>query len=98
MLVNSALGTGLLNFPASYHRAGGILMGTVILVVSLDNFSLDKFRQLGPRDGITEPPGGLPCRGIQIRVRGQIFFWFWNKFMAASTKSQKVQYSFTFKA
>ena len=37
LVVNAALGAGLLNFPAAYHEAGGIVIAMTIQTVS--NFS-----------------------------------------------------------
>ncbi len=34
LIINAALGAGLLNFPQAFHQAGGILIGTSIQVVS----------------------------------------------------------------
>ena len=34
LVVNAALGAGLLNFPAAYSKAGGTLTGTAVQVVS----------------------------------------------------------------
>jgi len=38
MVVNAALGAGLLNFPEAYHRAGGVLVA--ILVQAVIHYSL----------------------------------------------------------
>ena len=34
LVVNAALGAGLLNFPDAYHKAGGVLVAVVIQAVS----------------------------------------------------------------
>ena len=34
LVVNAALGAGLLNFPASYHACGGIVVAITVQTVS----------------------------------------------------------------
>lgn len=34
LLVNCALGAGVLNYPAAYDRLGGVLIATIIQLVS----------------------------------------------------------------
>ncbi len=37
LIVNAALGAGLLNFPSAYHQAGGVLAGGLVqLVIRFD--------------------------------------------------------------
>lgn len=35
LLVNTALGAGVLNYPSAYEKAGGIIAATILQVVSL---------------------------------------------------------------
>lgn len=34
LIVNAALGAGLLNFPRAFHEAGGIVSGNLVHIVS----------------------------------------------------------------
>lgn len=36
--MNGALGAGVLNYPAAYDRVGGVLVATIMQIVSLENF------------------------------------------------------------
>jgi len=36
LIVNAGLGAGLLNFPAAYHQAGGILTANIVQMVQLN--------------------------------------------------------------
>lgn len=35
MIVNAALGAGLLNFPAAFHEAGGVIAANIVQLVSV---------------------------------------------------------------
>ena len=39
LVVNAALGAGLLNFPQAYHDAGGVVIAVLIQAVSIANLS-----------------------------------------------------------
>jgi sodium-coupled neutral amino acid transporter 7/8 len=34
LIVNAALGAGLLNFPSAFHQAGGVLTASLVQLVS----------------------------------------------------------------
>lgn len=38
LVVNAALGAGLLNFPEAYKQAGGVMIAIVIQAVCINNF------------------------------------------------------------
>ena len=37
LVVNAALGAGILNFPAAYHESGGLVVGIVVQLVCYHN-------------------------------------------------------------